>query len=600
MALIESLDIVLALSTNKMATGTKAAKGMLTDLNAAARSTKAMIAGVLGGIGVGLSLNAIKNLTAESFANIDAMADVADRLQLSTEALGGFQHAANMAGVEAEMLVSSLDKMAKNIGGIEGDSDDLAKTLANMGLNFRDLQAVGTEEAFLRIGEATNKLGNAFSRSAAITDIFGKSGGKLLNVFAGGRAGVEEMVKEFEELNGAFSRVDAAQVQAADDAINRLKVAVSGLGNDLAIAFSPLIAGSVTDMTDNFVELNKAVKETGVDMGKLSDFAVIIAGVGDNINAGFQYAQVSIIEFVADVVSGMDMAGQHVAKFFAKVAAEANVLDAMAQEYISGVAHNLRELAVLATGSLSGSWLENTEGGANLAAAQAATAAAREAARTAGMGDPVLSEFSKSLQEQAKAARDEFDKMFMQPTMAERLEQTYARMAAEAEKRAKAAAEAAKRENEVAAAMEDQEKAAKATEKAVKDAADAAKKLADEGKKMMEANMTPMEEYTKKVEDAYRLMLGGAIDEKTFNREAMRLQGEFNSANTPKIASATLAGSDAAERIIAANQNRGQFKAPTIENLLKDGNKELREQNKALKQIDENLRNNQDAVFKIA
>jgi len=71
--------------------------------------------------------------------------------------------------------------------------------------------------------------------------LFDSEGVALVNTLAGGSEGLAKMAEEANILGLAMSRTDTAQIEAANDAILRAKSVFTGLGNQLAVAFAPII-----------------------------------------------------------------------------------------------------------------------------------------------------------------------------------------------------------------------------------------------------------------------------------------------------------------------------------------------------------------------
>ncbi|MBL7152072.1 MAG: hypothetical protein ISS79_00005 [Phycisphaerae bacterium] len=108
----------------------------------------------------------------------------------------------------------------------------------------------GTAEAFLRTAEAISKIPDAAEQATAAYSMFGRQGTQLLVMLQQGRGGIEAMAKEAEKLGLVFSRVDAAKVEAANDALTRLKALITGALRQSVIQLSPYIESLVTSLVD--------------------------------------------------------------------------------------------------------------------------------------------------------------------------------------------------------------------------------------------------------------------------------------------------------------------------------------------------------------
>lgn len=178
---------------------------------------------------------------ADAFARIDKVAKLSDITGASTESLVAFRKASELAGIEVSKFDVSFKKMLRSIGEAKSGTGEALEAFKQLGLSAADLANDTPEEAFTKIAEAINGLGTQSEKAAAAADIFGRSGVDLLPMLSLGRSGLEAMRKEVDGLGQSFSRVDAAKVEEANDAITRMKAAFEGLTTELAIALAPAI-----------------------------------------------------------------------------------------------------------------------------------------------------------------------------------------------------------------------------------------------------------------------------------------------------------------------------------------------------------------------
>lgn len=247
MANVGSLTVTLTALTGRFSKGMRKAAGEVgafaTSVGAASAKLATMstaAAAVAGG--------AIALLTHRQAEMIDNTAKVADRLGESTEALLGMRHAADLAGVGAEEFDKAMEKLSKNLGN---PTQDVGEALEKVGLSAAGLLRMSPAQRFSAIADGINKLGSQSEKAAVATALFGKTGANLLNTLDLGSKGLAEAAAEATKLGMAFSRVDAAQVEAANDAITKLHGAFDAVFTKLAIQFAPFI----TDLTDKLIGL---------------------------------------------------------------------------------------------------------------------------------------------------------------------------------------------------------------------------------------------------------------------------------------------------------------------------------------------------------
>jgi hypothetical protein len=196
--------------------------------------------------GAGLTAHGLKE-TAEA---IDRTAKGADRLGITTEALIGLRHGANLAGMGVEEFDAALTTMTSNVGLAAMGQGKAGKALDELGFNFEALAKLDPEAQFKVIGDALSKVENPARRLALATRIFGDQGAAMINVVQGGIPAIEAMQREAEALGLTFSRVDAAKVEAANDALTRVSEVILGIGQDIVIALAPYVEAAANAFTD--------------------------------------------------------------------------------------------------------------------------------------------------------------------------------------------------------------------------------------------------------------------------------------------------------------------------------------------------------------
>jgi len=91
------------------------------------------------------------------------------------------------------------------------------------------------------VADAMQGVGTQADRVRLAMKLFDSEGVALVNTLGGGSAALKEMMQEAQALGLALNRVDTAQVEQANDAIERTKGVFQGLGNQLAVALAPSI-----------------------------------------------------------------------------------------------------------------------------------------------------------------------------------------------------------------------------------------------------------------------------------------------------------------------------------------------------------------------
>lgn len=249
MAVIGTLAVSLTARAEQFVTGLSKAKdavdkfvGAIPGLNLLFSKTGAIVSALAGGTFVALA-------RAQAQA-IDSTAKLADRVGTTTEALVGLQHAGELAGGGAGAINDALSKLSKGLGAAADDSGSAKAGLEKLGLTLEDLLGKDPAEQFRMIAEGVSHLGTQEEKAAAATDLFGRAGGELVSVLELGRAGLDAMQADAEKLGITFSRVDAAKVEAANNALTRVGEVLKGVLQKAVIELAPYVEAVANKFTD--------------------------------------------------------------------------------------------------------------------------------------------------------------------------------------------------------------------------------------------------------------------------------------------------------------------------------------------------------------
>jgi hypothetical protein len=183
-------------------------------------------------------------MVRKSLAMIDATGKLADRINSTTESIIGLRHAAELAGVSAGDMDKALEKLMRGIGELEDTAGTASFAIKAMGLDANELKKLGGAEMFREIVEELGKIENATMRSTRAYQLFGRKGQALINLVLGGIEGLDAARADAEAIGLMFSRIDAKQVEIANDALFRMKQSFVAIGQQAAIKLAPLIAAT--------------------------------------------------------------------------------------------------------------------------------------------------------------------------------------------------------------------------------------------------------------------------------------------------------------------------------------------------------------------
>lgn len=250
MARLGKLNIELGLIAKGLNTGLKKASSTLSGFSkrveSLGKSTGAFAAKAATPVAaVGAAATAagaaLAYVTKEQINLIGDQADAAKKLGTTRNALLTIQRAAKGVGIESVAVTASMEKMSDLLGSaFRGDSGAVT-TLEKLGLQIKELRTLSPEQQFMRIGQAIDGIDDPAQKIAAARDIFGKQGGNLVNLFAGGSAAISDAAAELGNLGVLLSDLDLHGVEKAGDAFDAMGTLMEGITTQLSKEVSPVI-----------------------------------------------------------------------------------------------------------------------------------------------------------------------------------------------------------------------------------------------------------------------------------------------------------------------------------------------------------------------
>lgn len=189
-------------------------------------------------------------LVAKQSQAIDSTAKFSDQIGISTTELTQYQYAAReAANVTDQTFNMALRRMTRRISEAAKGTGPAAKSIQELGLSAKELQAAGPAQAFATLSDAIKDTGDQSDRLRIAFSLFDTDGGALLPLINQGSEGLRKYAEEADALGQSFSRIDAAQVEAANSAMARIRNIITGIGNQLAIQLAPYIEEVASRMT---------------------------------------------------------------------------------------------------------------------------------------------------------------------------------------------------------------------------------------------------------------------------------------------------------------------------------------------------------------
>lgn len=225
---------------------------------------KASLGSLASAVGIGFSVGAVVNFGKSVLDSASKIGDLASQLGVSTDAVQGFQFAAEQSGSSIDAVGTALTKMNDKLAG--GDKATVS-ALKAVGLSFSDIRNMKPEDAFLAITDAIQKIEDPMVQTDVALQLFGKSSAELLPAIKEGFRGVSD----------SANKMSADTIRSLKDAQD----AWSELGRNVTIVSGNLIAAAM--------DLGKAVTSSGASLARFARDTVLFgAGAAGNMAVAFE------------------------------------------------------------------------------------------------------------------------------------------------------------------------------------------------------------------------------------------------------------------------------------------------------------------------
>jgi len=185
-----------------------ASKGLSRDLNA---NLKGAIAGAFGTAAIVAAGKATMDYAGQ-------IADLSERLGVSTDALQEMDFAARLTGTNLETFTGFLEKLSVSREEALQGNDELRDSFARLGVSLEDLRTKRLEDLTRQIGRAIQG-GDVQQLMPALKGVGGRGAGALVPTL---RMGLEEAGQQARAANAIISAEDIAALDEAGDRFSAL------------------------------------------------------------------------------------------------------------------------------------------------------------------------------------------------------------------------------------------------------------------------------------------------------------------------------------------------------------------------------------------
>jgi hypothetical protein len=202
------------------------------------------------GLGVGLGFGAVAVLKRQ-FEEVDKLAKASARLNIELEELTALQFAAaTTSGLANDQTLKGLEKMVRRVSEAAAGTGEAKASLEELGLEAEKLTLLKPDEMFLRIADRMQLVADKGSKLRLATKIFDDESAGIFTLLEKGAADIGKMTDRAKELGMTINSLDAAKVEAANDAMTEMTTALTAFAREWTTNVAPAVTSLVKELTN--------------------------------------------------------------------------------------------------------------------------------------------------------------------------------------------------------------------------------------------------------------------------------------------------------------------------------------------------------------
>lgn len=244
--------------------------------------------------------------------SVSALAGMSDQIGVATEDLGALRFAAQqMSGMAEGTFDVSMRRMARRITEAADGAGPAVGALKSLRLEAGELARMSPDAQFRAIADAMKEIPTQGERLRATMAIFDTEGVPLINTLMQGSEAIGELEERAHSLGLTISRVDAAQVEAANNALAESAATMAAFQQQLAVQFAPVVKAAtdlITGMSDELGGMDSVAERA---FNNVINGMAFLANAADGAGRVFKIFSATVIgtfsQMVHRVLGGVDM-----------------------------------------------------------------------------------------------------------------------------------------------------------------------------------------------------------------------------------------------------------------------------------------------------
>lgn len=233
---------------------------------------------------------AISSLTLGVAEQVEAQEHIAQRTGISVRTQQEWSVAMAENGIASQSLVVAMRKLSENIVQARDSSSQAAVLFDELGVTGQD-----TETVIRQMADAFAKMADGPDKSRLAIQLLGRSGLELIPLLNRGSAAFDDSRRAAERFGVIVDSQATAALLRADDAADKMSVAMLGLKTQLAVTFAPSVATGIELITEAIAGLTNGIRNMTAEAERRQkgglNFTDLLKSLFPILSIGAEFAQ---------------------------------------------------------------------------------------------------------------------------------------------------------------------------------------------------------------------------------------------------------------------------------------------------------------------
>jgi hypothetical protein len=183
----------------------------------------------------------------KTFDYADAVDKNAKTLGLSTDSYQKLNYAAGLASISQDQFLMGMRTLSKVFAEAQRGSKQYTETLAALGISSEMLQDknLKLDKVILTVADRFKSMPDGVQKTALATELFGRAGGRMINMLKDGSKGLRLMAQEAQDLGIILSEQEIKNTVELKDETSKLIITLKNLMYSVGARLSPVILEQV-------------------------------------------------------------------------------------------------------------------------------------------------------------------------------------------------------------------------------------------------------------------------------------------------------------------------------------------------------------------